>query len=157
MWDQKLFELFATGIPQGFAFVLLFFSLANIKIEKKLYILTSIAYAVLAFLIRPYVNFGVHSVILLIVMVVIAVKWGKISIVSSVLYGVICYFIAYACEWLTFVFLEMSKFNMELLDTNAQIRTMIGFIPLFALLAVGLAVYYTKKGIKEKGINKNVV
>lgn len=157
MWDQKLFELFLTGIPQGFAFVLLFFTLANIKIEKKLYILSSITYAVLAFLIRPYVNFGVHSLILLIVMVIIAINWGKVNIISSVICGVISYFIAYACEWLTFFFLEMSKFNMELLDTNAQIRAMIGFIPLCALFAVALTVYYTKIGIKNKEINKNVV
>ena len=98
MWEQKLFELFITGIPQGFAFVLLFFTLANINIrnEKVLYVISSILYAVLAFIIRPYVNFGVHSVILLIVMVIIAVVWEKANIIFSVIYAIIT-FIALTC------------------------------------------------------------
>lgn len=157
MWDQKLLELFTTIIPQSFAIILLFFSLVGIKIEKKSFSLFSIAYSIVIFLIRPYVNFGVHTVIMLFIVVIVATQWGKASIISSVIYSVVTFIVAYVCEWLTFFFLEMSKFNMELLDTNTQIRVMIGFIPLCALFAVGLTVYYTKMGIKKKEINKNVV
>ncbi len=158
MWEQKLFELFITGIPQGFAFVLLFFTLANINIrnEKVLYVISSISYAVLAFIIRPYVNFGVHSVILLIVMVIIAVVWGKASILLSSIYGVVTYVIAYLCEWFTFLLLGLFKFNMELLETDPKIRTVIGLIPLAFLFSIGFIVYYSKKRAR-KAANKNGV
>ena len=158
MWEQKLFELFITGIPQGFAFVLLFFTLANINIrnEKVLYVISSILYAVLAFIIRPYVNFGVHSVILLIVMVIIAVVWGKVNILISSMYGVVTYIVAYLCEWVTFLILGLFKFNMQLLDTDPKVRTVIGFIPLAFLFSIGFIVYYSKKRAR-KAANKNGV
>lgn len=157
MWEQKLLELFTTLIPQGFAFILLFFSLVGIKIEKKSFTLFSILFAVLTFFIRPYVNFGVHSVIMLIVLVLIAVSWGKSNVISSIVSGIISFVVAYVCEWLTFLVLEMSKFNMELLNTNVQIRVGIGFIPIISFLIVGLVVYYSKLRIKMKGTNNNAV
>ena len=91
----KLFELFITGIPQGFAFFLLYFSLLNIKIDKIVLYISKYIFAVLAFIIRPYVNFEFILVIVMIVMVVIAVAWRKANIVLSVIYAIITFIAAY--------------------------------------------------------------
>ncbi len=150
MWDQQLFELFTNIIPQSFAFILLFFSLTNIKIKAKPYILISIGLSVLVFLIRPYVNFGVHSVIMLFSLVIIGVAWGKAEIVSSVIYGLITYMIAYISEWLTFIFLTIIGFDLDLLNSDSKLRTIIGVIPLLLFFGAGLTVYYVKKKQKKK-------
>lgn len=156
MWEQKLFELFITGIPQGFAFFLLYFSLLNIKIDKIVYTSASIFFAVLAFIIRPYVNFGVHSVIMMIVMVIIATVWKKANVIFSVIYAIITFIAAYLCEWFTFLLLGLLKFNMELLETEPKVRTVIGLIPLAFLFSIGFIVYYSKKRAR-KAANKNGV
>jgi|GEM_PF-2779814 len=153
MWNQQLFELFTTMIPQAFIVILLFFTLTDIKIEKKSYILFSIILAFLTFLIRPYVNFGVHSVIMLFTLIVIAVKWGKVNIISSVIYGIVTFIVAYFCEWITFFVLEITKFDMNQLNTNSQIRAIVGFIPLCIFLSVSLIIYYIKSKLKEKKVN----
>jgi hypothetical protein len=90
------------------------------------------------------------------VLVLIAVVWAKANPITSILYAVVSFGVAYVTEWLTFVFLELGNFDMSLLDTNVQIRTIIGFIPLIALFAVGLAVFYIKKNIKKKKEKNNV-
>jgi len=150
MWEQKVFEIFLTNIPQAFIFLFLYFSLTGIKIEKKSLSIFSIFYAILTFLIRPYVNFGVHSIVMLFVMVIIATKWGKISVFKSIVYGVICFLINYLCEWSTFIILGIFNFNMELLSTNAQIRAIIGFIPLTIFFVISLIVYYSKIRLKKQ-------
>lgn len=156
MWDQQLFEFIISTIPQSFALILLFFALVGIKIEIKSFSLYSVGISFIPLLLRPYVSFGIHSVITMFALVLIAVIWAKAKPIPSILFAVISFGVAYVTEWLTFVSLEIGNFDMSLLDTNVQIRTVIGFIPLTALFAVGLAVYYIKKNVNKKKENKDV-
>ncbi len=156
MWEQKLFELFITNIPQGLAFVLLYFSLTNIKIKPTLYVLTSVIYAVAAFLIRPYVNFGVHSIILMLLLVIIAVQWGKVKLLSAVIYAIVPFIVGYISEWITFIILGVIQFDVQLLKTNAQLRAMIGLIPLGMQFAVSFATFFTKKYFNKSKDGQNV-
>jgi hypothetical protein len=150
MWEQKLFELFVNIIPQGFAFVLLYFALTDIRIKTKLFIGTSLAYAIAAFVIRPYVNFGVHSIILLFILVFIAVKWGRVKLLKAVLYGIVPFIVGYICEWILFIFLLKSGIGLDLLKTDARVRTILGFIPLGMIFAVSFTVYFMKRHLGNK-------
>lgn len=155
MWDQKLFELFTTLIPQCFAFLLLFFSLTNIKIEAKSYIIFSIGIAIFTFFIRQYVNFGVHSIIMSFLFILIAVLWAKVKIIPSIIYAFITYAAAYVCEWIVFIFLGLIKFDMTLLSSDPTIRSIIGIIPIALLFAIAFTAFYIKQNIKRKEENKN--
>jgi hypothetical protein len=157
MWTEGLFDFFVTIIPQSFALILLFFSLLDIKIEKKTFSLFSIGISFIPYLLKPYVGFGIHSILTMFAMVLIAVVWAKSNLIKSIMYAILSFAVAYVCEWITFVSLEMSKFDISLLETNTQLRVLLGLIPLFALLAVGLTVYYIKKSIKKKEVSKNDV
>lgn len=152
MWEQGLLELFVNIIPQGFAFVLLYFSLTDIKIKPVLFISTSLVFALATFIIRPYVNFGVHSIILLFILVFIAVKWGEVKLLKAVLYGIVPFIVGYVCESLLFIFLIKSGVSLELLKTDVHARTLLGFIPLGMIYIVSFTVYYIKKRLnKQRG------
>ena len=86
------------------------------------------------------------------VMVLIAVVWAKSNLVKSILYAVLSFAVAYVCEWITFLYLEMTKFDISLLETDTQLRVLIGLVPLCALLLIGLVVHH----IRNKKDDKNV-
>jgi hypothetical protein len=150
MWEHKFIELFTTIIPQCFGLILLYFSLTNIKIEKKSYISSSVFIAVLVFILRPYVDFGVHSAIMMFVFVLIAVVWGRVNIIASVIYSIVTFAVGYVCEWLTFLFLGIIKYDMSILDTDPLARAVIGIIPLVLLFFIGITVYRIKNNIKNE-------
>lgn len=150
MLDENLFELFTTVIPQSFGIVLLYFSLLNIKIEKISYSLISISFSLIPFFIRPYVDFGVHSVISMLTLVSIVVLWAKSNIIKSILYSIITFSVAFLTEVIVILFLGIIKYDTSIIETDAKTRAIIGIFPILILFIVAFFVFYKKRKVKKE-------
>lgn len=150
MWDEKLFELFLTIIPQSFALMLLFFSLSDIKVEKWSFIIFSTSFSLIPFFIRPYVNFGIHSLISIFALVLIAVLWANENMIKSVLNAIITFGAAFLAELVIILFLGIMKFDTSVLETDARVRTIAGVFPIIILFATGFTVRFVKKKAGKK-------
>lgn len=157
MWNEEILELLMTSIPQSFAIMLIFFSLIDIKIEKKFYPLFSIIFSIVPFVVRPEVNFGVHSVISMLALVLIAVLWAKANVIKTILYSIITFGAAYLSELIVFLFLIVIKFDMSLIDTNSAIRIIIAAFSILIMFAIGLAILNIKKKNRKKDKNNDTV
>ncbi len=156
MWEMEFFELFTTIIPQSFAIILLFFSFVGIKIKVNSFVLFSFLIAVVLFVLKPYVNFGVHSTITMFLLVIISVLWGKKNILNSVIFSVITFGIAFLCEMVVFVYLGLINFDMQMLENDPYARAIIGIIPLFLLFSIAIIVAnINKKNLKKKEVTVN--
>lgn len=151
MWQHQFFELFTYIIPQSFIFLFLFFTLTDIKFEKKPYIILAVSLSILVFLVRLYVSVGVHSVIMLLVLVFIAVAWKKVNIITAVIHGIITYIVGYLCELPVVAYLFLFNHDLyQLLIDDPATRTKFGIITLIPFLLIALAVYFFKKKKKKK-------
>lgn len=154
--QQKLFELFITYIPQSFAVVFLFFTFLNIKIKIKSYCAISLGYAIVPYLVRPFVDGGVHTLISVFTLILIAVLWGKASIIKSILFVMITFCITMLSELLSLGIYYLYKVDLNLLNNDSFANSIAGISSIFIVLIVGLIVSYIKNNKRKVSIAEKV-
>lgn len=90
-----LFTLIFGGFPEMIAVALLGFTLSRAQYNWKIVVFTGIGLALLANFIRmvPNITFGVHTVILIAVLVLILINFRRVEIASAIL-GSVSAFVA---------------------------------------------------------------
>ena len=142
MLKVSLIEFLLRFIPESFLFLLAAYVFSNKKIEKKLYIVSSFAIAISMYLIRLLpIQFGIHSVMGVITVILVAVNINKIPIDKAVSSAVIVMILEGIFETLNLFFLD------KILDLNVQavlidsISKLVYFMPSLIFLGCTITLY----------------
>lgn len=150
-------EFFLRSIPESFLYILISYLFASKKINKKNYFVSSMLFAVTAYLVRRLpIHFGVHTIIMAIIYITINVFVNKIPIdeaISSILIGAI---LLLTCEWINlFILNDFLKISIQIIASNPMMKTlyMMPSLILFACLILILYLFIFKNKKKDQ---KNV-
>ena len=150
MWAQKLFVFFLTDIPQSLALVFLFFTLLDVKFKIGSFYAISLGYALLPYLVKPLVDDGVHTLISIFALILIAVIWGRANKVKSILFAIISFCIAILSELLSLIIFWAYKFNFDVLSKDDFTNAIAGVSSICILFIVCSIIFYIKENKKRK-------
>jgi hypothetical protein len=150
-------EFFLRLIPESFILILAAYAFSSKKIEKKLFCISSILLAVATYLIRLLpIHFGVHTIILLVIYVLITVNINKIAIIKVISAGLVSSVVLFFSEWLNvFVLTELLNVNVDIIF-KSPVKKSIYLLPSIMLFALIVASVFYINALRRKG-KKNVL
>jgi hypothetical protein len=114
MLKLTLFEMIIRTIPEGFLFILASYIFSGQIVEKKRYCLAGVLIGISTYLIRMLpINFGVHTIILLVIYVLIGTLICRINVVKCISAGLVSVIIMFTSE-LVNVYLVQNVFKVPL-------------------------------------------
>lgn len=144
MLRVPIIELFLRLIPEGFLFMFASYAFSKRVIIKNRYIFSSLMLGVAGYIIRLFpINFGVHSVLSIIAMVVITVNINKIDIVKAISAAVIVMILGFVSEGVNvFIIQNIVKANISEIFEDPIMKSLYG-MPSLLILGVILGAYYS--------------
>lgn len=142
-----LFTAIFQGIPESVGVFFLALVLLKAKLNWKKIILFGILNALVAFVIRmlPFA-FGVHTVLLIMVMSFMLMYVTKHELVKIVPNVIIVVALLLIYEFLAFVVLSnIFNWNYEMIFENNLLRVLIGFPQTILLFLTGLIILYKRR------------
>jgi hypothetical protein len=130
---------------------------ARKKINKKFYFTSSVLFSIASYSVRRLpIHFGVHTIIIMMIYIVIIVFINDIPInkaIFSILSGTIILLI---CEWINlFVLNDCLKINVEILLNKPLIKTLYFMPSLILFLCIIWLIHMLMNKTKKEG-SKNV-
>lgn len=147
MLKLTAFEFIVRVIPEAFALVLASYALSNHRINIKRYIFSSILFALSIYFIRMLpINYGVHSILNIIIQTVILISINKIDIIPSIKSSIITFISLFIIELLNMLLLSLVfKERLEGIMSNTILKTICGLPSLLAIAIIALCYYYYLK------------
>lgn len=154
MLKLSLFELFFRLVPEGFLMGVLMFVLSNKKINGKKLILIGIILGVTPFFIRLLpISFGVHTMLLLIIYIITAVKLNNIDKIKAVSSGLLSIIILSICEFINFILVvNLLKFPADIFLNDVKIKTLAGSPSLLLFALIIFIIYKVKRNKDEQSL-----
>ena len=127
------------------------YAFSKTKIDKKIYILSSLLLAVAVFVIRALpINYGVHTILNISFMTIISNSINKIEIISSVKAAIIMAIILFASEGINvFILKFLLGDRLTMILSNPVLKTIYG-LPSLLILASIVIGYYIFLGKRNK-------
>ncbi|MHB8963850.1 MAG: hypothetical protein ACYC5K_11935 [Saccharofermentanales bacterium] len=143
MLQISLFELAVRGILEGFLFILAVHAFARTRITKGPYVIGSIIFIAFTYVIRLLdINFGVHTVLNLIVIIAICVFINRLVLFNVVKGAMLSVLIMFAIEGVNIAFLQLIyKDDLVNIISDPYRKTLAG-IPGIVLFGITAAVLY---------------
>lgn len=147
MLKLTVIEFVLRTIPEAFALVLASYALSNHKINIKRYIVSSILFALSIYFIRMLpINYGVHSILNIIIQTVILISINKIDIIPSIKASIITFISLFIIELLNMLLLTLIfKERLEGIMSDTVLKTIGGLPSLLAITIISLCYYYNLK------------
>lgn len=151
MLKLTMFEFVIRSIPEVFVFMFAAYAFSKTKIDKKIYILSSLLLAVAVFVIRALpINYGVHTILNISFMTIISNSINKIEIISSVKAAIIMAIILFASEGINVFILKLLLGDrLTIILSNPILKTIYG-LPSLVILASIVIGYYIFLGKRNK-------
>lgn len=148
MLKLSLLELFFRAIPEAFILVLASYAFSDRSIDKLKFCLSSVLLGMLTFIIRMLpIHFGVHTIILIGIYVLISVKINKLDVLKSISAVLISSIVLFFCEWINvFVLTYVFKYNIEIAFRNQFEKVLYGS-PSLLLFSFIIILVFKKKYI----------
>ncbi len=149
MLKITLAELFIRGILEGFFVFLLVCAICKCKIQLKPYILSSLLYVALTYTIRMLpINFGVHSILVLMAIVLLAVLINKASVLSAIKAALITFLLLFALEAANVYIMQLiyGDFFIDVMK-NPIIKSLSSLPSVFLLGIIGT--FWYRKSVKK--------
>lgn len=136
-------EFVVRTIPEGFLMVLAAHAFSKTKINIKKYFLSSVIFIIMVYLIRLLpIQYGINSILSLIVLIVSMNLINKTDIIKSISAGIIPFILGFLFEGLSIFFMQsVLKMDVNTLMLNGVSRTLVG-LPSLGLYAVFVVIYY---------------
>ena len=143
MLKLTLLELFFRGLPEGFLIILAVYAFSKTAINKKKYIVASISLVIAVYLIRLLpIQYGVHTILNLIVVIVLTVNINKIDIIKSIQGGIMTIILEFICEGINmFIIQYIFKADIVYVLGEPSLKTLYG-IPSLLIFAAIVSTYY---------------
>lgn len=133
-------EFFLRTIPEGFLFVFVVYVFSKTAIDKKKYIISSVLFAIIIFMVRLLpINYGVHTILSLILLLMLTTKYNKIDVMKSISSVLILVLIQFLAEAINILIINLiPNINTDILLEDPVYKTLLG---LPSLITIGLIVY----------------
>lgn len=142
MIKLSIFEFFCRGIPEAFVFVLASLIFTKKIIDKKKLVISSILYAIVAYLVRLLpIHFGVHSIIIMMIYVVISILINNISISKSIFYVLIEFIVLLNCELANMLILHWMNVDISVIVESPP-KKVLYFLPSLILFIIEMILFY---------------
>jgi len=143
MLKLTLLEFFLRGLPEGFLVIFAVYAFSNTAINIKKYILTSIIYVIAVCLIRLLpIQYGVHSILNIIVMIVLTVNVNKIGTIKAIQASIMAVILEFICEGINvFIIQYIFKVDIKYILTNLSLKILYG-IPSLLIFGTIVFTYY---------------
>lgn len=152
MLSLTLFDYFARTLPEAFILILSINIFCGIKVEKNEYVICSILFSVLEYLVRRLpINYGVHTMINIIVMIVLITSIYKVDILMSIKASMISTILLFVCEALNMMLLNLLPGDsVQNLMANDITKNLSGIPSLIIYLVITWIIYVVKKRKKNE-------
>lgn len=148
-------EFFLRLIPEAFILILAGYAFSSKRVEKKLFCISSILLAVATYLIRMLpIHFGVHTIILLVIYVIVSVNINKIDIIKAISAGLVSSIVLFFSEWLNvFVLTKVLKIDIDTIF-KSPIRKSVYLLPSMMLFVLMVILVFYINVLRKKGRKK---
>ena len=147
MQQLKPIEFILRALPEGFLVILAIYIFSKTDIDKKKYLVTSIIFSITTYMVRLLpINYGVHMVLSVLILLLIVVSYNKIDVVSSIKSIIFIYLIQFVSEAINVLLLNFMNIDLESQFENPIYKSIIG-IPSLIITGIIILIFYI--------INKN--
>jgi len=142
MLKVSLIEFVLRIIPESFLFLLAAYVFANKKIEKKLYIISGFIIAISMYFIRLLpIQFGIHSVIGVIIVILVAVNINKIPTSKAISSAVMIIIFEGIFETINLVFIDkVLNLNVQAVLSDS-VSKLVYFAPSLIILGCSIGLF----------------
>lgn len=142
MLELKPIEFILRGLPEGFLVVFAIYVFSKNEIDKKKYLITSIIFSLITYMVRMLpINYGVHMVLSVLILLFIVVSYNKIDVVSSIKSIIFIYLIQFVSEAINVLILNFMNIDLEIQFKNPIYKSIIG-IPSLIITAIIILIFY---------------
>ena len=143
MLKLSVFEFVFRAMPESFIYMFAIYSFSKKIVDKKKYLLSAFLMVICVFVIRMLpINYGVHTILNIIMAIVITCTVSKIDILKSIKASITMIIILFICEGVNVGLLSLilgSKLDKVLSDT--VMKTIYG-LPSLILFGIIISSYY---------------
>lgn len=145
------FEFIVRGIPEQFLFVLAIYAFSKIRINLKKYLLSGVLASIMLYLVRLLpIQYGVHSLLSLVILIIIVSYINKIDIIKSIRSGIITFILCFICEGINLSFIQfILKKDLNNMLNNHIAKTLTGLPSLIVFGIIVIVYYYRSSKRKE--------
>lgn len=138
-----LLEFFLRGLPEGFLIIFAVYVFSRTVINIKRYIVSSIILIISIYLIRLLpIQYGVHIILNIIVVIILSVNVSKIGIIKSIQTSLMTVLLEFICEGINVLFIKsIFKVNISYILSVPSLKILYG-IPSLFIFASLVAIYY---------------
>jgi hypothetical protein len=155
MLKLPLIEFFLRLIPEAAIFVLAVHVYTKTKLDKNKYIMSLIVYSIIGYLVRFLpIDYGIHSVLNLIVLVILSVKLNRIKIIKAIQSVIAIFLTMFISEGINVAIIQfVLKKDINAIFSNSTTKLLYGS-PSLLISAVVVGVYYLKTSTKKNKSNQ---
>lgn len=153
MLKLSAFELLVRTIPEVLVLVFASYAFSKTKVEWNKYFLSSFILGVCVFAIRLLpINYGVHTILNIIVLTVIVIYINKIDTIKAIKSSVITPILLFILEGVNVMFLKIIVADkLDAIVTDPTLKTLYTLPSLLGLILIVCLYYYKMK--KENKLN----
>lgn len=151
MLKLSIFEFIFRAMPESFIYMFAIYSLSKTIVDKKKYLISSILMVMCVFIIRLLpINYGVHTILNIIMAIVITSTISKIDILKSIRASITMIIVLFSCEGLNVAILRIILGSrLEEILSNTVMKTIYG-LPSLILFGVIITLYYITLKKRDK-------
>jgi hypothetical protein len=141
------FEFIVRAIPEAFVYIVAAYLFSSTKLNVKRYIISSLLLAASTFIIRMLpINYGVHTILFIIIQTAILIFVGKIDIVLAIKSSIITTICLFILELLNMLALNLIfKEQLDSIMLNPMLKTIYGLPSLIGFAIIAFCYYFRKK------------
>ncbi|HEY8892072.1 MAG TPA: hypothetical protein VIM70_17680 [Clostridium sp.] len=156
-----LLEFFLRGLPEGFLIIFAVYAFSKTVINLKKYIISTIIYIVAVYLIRLLpIQYGVHTFLNIIVIIVLTVNINKIGVIKSIQASIMAMILEFICEGINvFIIGYIFKADITYVLREPSLKILYG-IPSLLIFATTVSTYYfwlTRRKKLSEVINGEII
>lgn len=145
MLKLSLIEFFLRLIPEGFLLALSIYAFSSTPINKKRFIISGVILSINPYLIRMLpINFGVHTILLIMLYIIVAVNINRIDVMISIKLSLISIIILSICDFVNlFIVMKVLNISVEKLLDDILSKTLLG-LPSLGLFFIIVFSFYKR-------------
>ena len=150
-----LLQLFTGYLLQGFAFVLFIYAFCKKKIDAKQYVIQSIIMTAVILIMRNLpINFGVHTLFNMLILILICVVMARLPILQTIIGSLIVTILMFVVElidvaFFTIIFGGMDNYKNLIQDKFLKAYTAVPATVMFLLITVFIYLKVVGRKVKS--------
>lgn len=143
MIKLSIIEMILRAIPEGILDMTSIYVLSGTKINIRTMFLSGGLLGILLYFIRMLpVQFGIHTIIFLVALILIAIWVNKIDVNKAISSSLISMIILSICDWISiFIITNIFKDNVKNIMSNSLLKLLYGLPSLLLYLCIISVIY----------------